>query len=143
MTRPAEGDGRHRADDAVHDDEAIETVRSEQRAVVGTATRVTGRVRLEKRVVEEERTITVRLRHEQVRTVRLDADGAEVTPDGAGLRATPWVVLHEERPVISTVVVPVERVRLVVAAVPGSSSETIALSREVVEVEVEVDGAPD
>ena len=134
MIDPAEGVGRHRAADAV------ETIRSEERAVVGTATRVTGRARLEKRIVEEERTITVRLRHEQVRAVHLDADGAEVLPDATGARATPWVVLHEERPVISTVVVPVERVRLVAAPVLGSSQRTIALSREVVDVE---DGSGD
>lgn len=121
--------GRHRAEDAV-------TVRSEERVVTSTVTRVTGRARLERVVTEEERTVVVRLKREQVRLVHEDASAEEEAPAGLP-RATPWIVLHAERAEVTTVNVPIERVRLVVDCVSGAVTGRVDVRREVVEVDEE------
>jgi uncharacterized protein (TIGR02271 family) len=76
------------------------------------------RVRVVKYVVTEEVTVTVPVRREEIRIeeVPLDADAATAVT-GAAADATPAglpevIVLHAERPVVTTEVVPVERVRL-------------------------------
>jgi uncharacterized protein (TIGR02271 family) len=89
--------------------------RSEEEMHVGVERRETGRARLRKYVVTEEESYTVPVRHEEVRVERepiTDANrdaalsGPEIT------EADHEVVLHEERPVVETEVVPKERVRM-------------------------------
>lgn len=89
--------------------------RSEERLRVSTESYAAKRVRVVKYVVTEEVTVTVPVRREEIRIeeVPLDADGPAVaagTVAGAGLPEV--IVLHAERPVVGTEVVPVERVRL-------------------------------
>jgi uncharacterized protein (TIGR02271 family) len=95
------------------DDDAM--TRSEERMRVGVERHETGRARLRKYVVTEEVEQTVPVRHEEVRierepiteTNRGDAlSGPEIS------EAEHEVTLHEERAVVETETVPVERVRL-------------------------------
>jgi stress response protein YsnF len=107
------------------DDTDDAMTRSEQRLVAGTEVYETGRARLRKYVVTEDVQITVQVRREELRIEREPIAGGEQQlvedpdvfgtpeqfggPDGGVIFE---VVLHEERPVISTEIVPVERVRL-------------------------------
>ncbi|WP_338897677.1 PRC and DUF2382 domain-containing protein [Streptomyces sp. TG1A-60] len=89
--------------------------RSEEQMHVGVERRETGRARLRKYVVTEEVQKTVPVRHEEVRVERepitdADRDAAMSGPDIS--EAEHEVTLHEERPVVETETVPVERVRL-------------------------------
>jgi stress response protein YsnF len=99
--------------------------RSEQRLVAGTEVYETGRARLRKYVVTEDVQITVQVRREELRLEREPVTGSGRAlvedpdvfgtpeefggPDGGVIFE---VTLHEERPVITTEIVPVERVRL-------------------------------
>ncbi len=91
--------------------------RSEEQLRVSMERYAAKRVRVVKYVVTEEVQVTVPIRREEIRIeeVPLD-DGAPTTADAldavgtGGLPET--IVLHTERPVIGTEVVPVERVRL-------------------------------
>ncbi|WP_306212864.1 YsnF/AvaK domain-containing protein [Actinoplanes sp. RD1] len=97
--------------------------RSEQRLVAGTEVYETGRARLRKYVVTEDVQITVQVRREELRLERAPAGGSAPVadpdvfgtleefggPDGGVVFE---ITLHEERPVVTTEVVPVERVRL-------------------------------
>ncbi|MEU8649838.1 PRC and DUF2382 domain-containing protein [Streptomyces sp. NPDC048737] len=105
MTRPDETMAR--SDDAM--------TRSEEQMHVGVERRETGRARLRKYVVTEEVETTVPVRREEVRVERepiteANRDAALSGPDIT--EAEHEVVLHEERPVVETETVPVERVRL-------------------------------
>ncbi|CAL9467573.1 DUF2382 domain-containing protein [Streptomyces sp. enrichment culture] len=89
--------------------------RSEEEMHVGVERREVGRARLRKYVVAEEEERTVPLRHEEVRVERepiteANRDAALSGPEIS--EAEHEVVLHEERPVVETEVVPKERVRL-------------------------------
>ncbi|WP_199510730.1 YsnF/AvaK domain-containing protein [Nucisporomicrobium flavum] len=99
--------------------------RSEERLVASTEVYEAGRARLRKHVVTEEVQITVQVRREELRLEReqIAEGGRELVhdPDVFGPREvfeTPEggviyeVTLHEERPVVTTEIVPVERVRL-------------------------------
>ncbi len=95
--------------------------RSEEHLVVGTELLETGRARLRKFVVTEEVQITVPVRREGVRLERVpieDGDRHPVhDPDVFGPAEVFGgvvfeIVLHEERPVVTTEIVPVQRVRL-------------------------------
>lgn len=108
--------------------------RSEEHVDISTHAAPARRVRLEKFVVTETRTLTVQVRREEARLVEVDnaavdsadLDDAEVAQAFAG-RADGdvgrWLTLHEERVVIATEVVPVERVRL--------SIDTVVEQREI------------
>ncbi|MFI2642946.1 DUF2382 domain-containing protein [Streptomyces sp. NPDC018610] len=89
--------------------------RSEERMHVSVESREVGRARLRKYVVTEEVEQTVPLRHEEVRVERepitdANRDAALSGPEIG--EAEHEVILHEERPVVETEAVPVERVRL-------------------------------
>ena len=88
--------------------------RSEEQLRVTLQRYAAKRVRVVKYVVTEEVTVTVPVRREEIRIeeVPLDAGApaAVGTVSGAGLPEV--IVLHAERPVVGTEVVPVERVRL-------------------------------
>ncbi|GAB2583936.1 hypothetical protein Aab01nite_54770 [Paractinoplanes abujensis] len=122
--------------------------RSEQRLVTGTEVFEIGRARLRKHVVTEDVQITVQVRREELRLERepigenhrtpvedpdvfgtLDEFGG---PDG-GVIFT--VTLHEERPVITTEIVPVERVHLTKIV----RTEQHVASGEVLKERIEVD----
>ncbi|MCS0605228.1 PRC and DUF2382 domain-containing protein [Streptomyces sp. LP11] len=89
--------------------------RSEEHMRVGVERTEVGRARLRKYVVTEEEEHTVPLRHEELRVERepitdANRDAALSGPDIS--EAEHEVILHEERAVVDTEAVPVERVRL-------------------------------
>lgn len=111
-------------------------IRSEERLNVGTRRVPSGRVRLEKYVVTETRTISVEVSREEVRLVHLDlADldggGAEAASDAEER----WLVVSEEQVVINKVVVPLERVRLQRNTVVVDRDVTEQVRRERIDVE--------
>jgi uncharacterized protein (TIGR02271 family) len=90
--------------------------RSEEHLRVGTERFEAGRARLRKYVVTEEVEQTVPVRHEEVRIEREPITGTNMDDALSGPSITEdsyEVVLHDERPVVETETVPVERVRLV------------------------------
>ncbi|GAA4603247.1 uncharacterized protein (TIGR02271 family) [Actinoplanes octamycinicus] len=103
-----QGDGHYRTgDDAM--------TRSEERLDVGTERERTGRARLRKYVVTEQEQVSVPVTREEVRLERepvtdANRDSAFRGPDLT--ESEHEVTLHEERPVVNTETVPVERVRL-------------------------------
>jgi uncharacterized protein (TIGR02271 family) len=127
------------------DAQGAEVVRSEEQLRVGTSRHAAGRVRVAKRVVTEERTVTVTVRREVlvVEQQALPANASDVTDrrtadsDGAPVLE---LTLSEEQVRTEVVVVPRERVRVFVDRVTGSTEVTEQLAREVIEVD-EVDGA--
>ncbi|MYS32343.1 DUF2382 domain-containing protein [Streptomyces sp. SID7804] len=89
--------------------------RSEERMHVGVERHESGRARLRKYVVTEEVQQTVPLRHEEVRVERepiTDANRGAAMSGPDFTESEYEVTLHEERPVVETEAVPVERVRL-------------------------------
>ena len=115
-------------------------VRHEERMRIGTEVVRTGRLRVRRRVVTEERTITVPVVREEI---EIDYDevpaGALVAEPGVVLSdEVHEIVLHEERVVVTKELVPVERVRLVRRVVPGTQVVGTPLRREVVGVQEEV-----
>ncbi|MFE5393928.1 DUF2382 domain-containing protein [Streptomyces sp. NPDC056568] len=89
--------------------------RSEERMHVGVERRESGRARLRKYVVTEEVQQTVPVSHEEVRVERepiTDANRDEALAGPEIGEAEHEVTLHEERPVVETETVPVERVRM-------------------------------
>jgi uncharacterized protein (TIGR02271 family) len=94
-------------------DEAM--TRSEERLRVGVERHESGRARLRKYVVTEEVEQTVPVRHEEVRVERepiTEANRGDALAGPEISEAEHEVTLHEERPVVETETVPVERVRL-------------------------------
>jgi uncharacterized protein (TIGR02271 family) len=92
-----------------------EMTRSEERLNVGTEQVESGRVRLHRYVVTEQQQVTVPVSHEEVRVEREPIDPARAGRKGEGGKladAEEELVLHEEKPVVRTETVPVERVRL-------------------------------
>jgi uncharacterized protein (TIGR02271 family) len=89
--------------------------RSEERLRAGTQTHEAGRARLRKYVVTEQEQVEVPVRREEVRLERepiTDANRGEATSGPAITESEHQVTLREERPVVETEAVPVERVRL-------------------------------
>jgi len=91
--------------------------RSEEQLRVATERYAAKQVRVVKYVVTEEVQVTVPIRREEIRIEEIPLDdGAPATAgalDTAGTGGLPeTIVLHTERPVVGTEVVPVERVRL-------------------------------
>ncbi|TFV57572.1 DUF2382 domain-containing protein [Geodermatophilus sp. DF01-2] len=116
--------------------------RSEEQLRVATERYPARRVRVVKYVVTEEVTVTVPIRREEIRIeeVPLDADAPAAgtvdpagTVAGAGLPAE--IVLHAERPVVSTEVVPVERVRLRTELVQEQVQVSDQVRRERIDVD--------
>ena len=114
--------------------------RSEERLNVGTETREAGRARLRKHVVTEQQQVTVPVSHEEVRVERepiTDANRDQAHDGPAISEEEHEVVLREERPVVDTEAVAVERVKLGTETVTGK--ETVG--GEVRKEEIEVDDA--
>jgi len=116
---------------------APEVVRSEERLLVRTDLRPTRRLRLRKRVVTEEVTHTVTVRREELVVEEEDLTGTAATAGGQHDFADREVeiVLHEERVVTSTRVVPVERVRVRVSTVTDQVEVEEVLRREEIDVQ--------
>jgi uncharacterized protein (TIGR02271 family) len=92
-----------------------EIVRSEERLNVGKEQVESGRVRLRKYVVTEQQQVTVPVSHEEVRVERepiAESERGKVRTSGKLGDAEEEIVLHEERPVVQTEAVPVERIRV-------------------------------
>ena len=89
--------------------------RSEERLNVGTRAEEAGRARLRKYVVTEQQQVEVPVTREEVRVERepiTDANVGDALDGPAISEEEHEVTLHEERPVVETEAVPVERVRL-------------------------------
>ena len=135
--RSTGADAADPVDRARRGDDAALTL-SEERLVVGTRRVPVGRVRVRREVVHDEVTVTVPVRREVLHVERLD----DVGTDEAGLDETglddaqdlEWV-LHEERPVVGTEVVPVERVRVVVTRTEHEQEVSAVLRREEAELD--------
>lgn len=110
----------------------VTVIRSEERLDVSTVRTATERVRIRKVVVTEERTVTVQVRREELVVEREPLDGPL---EGDGAPPEPLViVLHAEVPVVSTRVVPVERVSVVVDRITAMRTVTEELRHERVDV---------
>ncbi|MBC7271856.1 MAG: PRC and DUF2382 domain-containing protein [Streptomyces sp.] len=96
-----------------YEDDAM--TRSEEQMHVGVERRESGRARLRKYVVTEEVQQTVPVSHEEVRVERepITEENRDAALSGPPIsEAEHEVTLHEERPVVETEAVPVERVRM-------------------------------
>lgn len=116
-----------------------EIIRSEERLNVRTDVRATKVVRLRKRVVSEQVTHTVTVRREEL--VVEEEDGAGTAAPTGGQHdfeadRDVEIVLHEERLVTSTRVVPVERVRVRVRTVANEVAVEEVLRREEIDVQM-------
>lgn len=117
-------------------DEAM--TRSEEQLTVGTQTVEAGRARLRKFVVTEQQTVSVPVSHEEIRVVREPITDGNVgqAVDGPQISEEEHeVVLHAERPVVTTEAVPVERVRLGTETVTEEESVTGEVRKEQIEVD--------
>lgn len=104
------------------DGDAVEIIRSEERVRVGITRVPVRRARLERFEVTEMQTITVPVIREDVRIVYEPVDPTDDRPAPA---APPRpLVLTQERVVVTTERVPVERVTLVVETVTQEQSVT-------------------
>ncbi len=122
--------------------EDLVITRSEEQLRTTTETVVVRRLRLRKYIVTEERTITVQLRREEFRIEEVPPtdpgvpapagrEGADTYLSGEDHEAT--MVLYAERPLISTEVVPVERIHLSKYVVTDNQVVAATLGHEVVE----------
>jgi uncharacterized protein (TIGR02271 family) len=119
-------------------DEAM--TRSEELLRVGTEKVEAGLARLRKFVVTEQQSVQVPVSREEVRVEReaiTDANRGDALSGAEISEEEHEVVLHEERPVVATEAVPVERVRLGTETV--TEQETV--SGEVRKEQIEVDDA--
>ena len=119
-------------------DEAEVTV-SEEELVVDKASKVTERVRLRKEIVEEDVTVTVTLRREELRIERVPVTEPVAVERGNGdaqlTEGELEFVLFAEEPVIQKRVVPVERVKVARDTVVEHVRLTDQVRKERVEVE--------
>jgi stress response protein YsnF len=122
--------------------------RSEERLVAGTEVYEAGRARLRKYVITEDVQITVRVRREELRleqeTLPTVSRGLVEDPDvfgpdevyGGPDGGTVFeIVLHEERPVVTTEIIPVQRVRLTKLVHTDDHVVTGRVRRERIEVD--------
>jgi uncharacterized protein (TIGR02271 family) len=112
--------------------------RSEERLRVGTETREAGRARLRKYVVTENETVTVPVSREEVRVERepiTDANRDEALSGPAISEEEHEVVLHEERPVVTTEAQPVERVRMTTDTVTDQETDTEEVRKEQIDLD--------
>ena len=100
------------ASEAVQEEAGVMTA-SEERLHVETERVPRSSVRLQKVVITEQRTVTVPVRREEYRLIREPITDAEPVAGGTIGPDEQEVVLYEERVVVTTEVVPVERIRLV------------------------------
>ncbi|HYJ75167.1 MAG TPA: PRC and DUF2382 domain-containing protein [Kineosporiaceae bacterium] len=112
--------------------------RSEERLRAATERVEAGRARLRKYVVTEQQQVTVPVSREQVRLEREPVTDANVDQAMSGPDLSEEeheVVLTEERPVVTTEAVPVERVRMAKHAVESEETVSADVRKERIEVE--------
>jgi uncharacterized protein (TIGR02271 family) len=112
--------------------------RSEERVRAGTESREAGRARLRKYVVTEQQQVSVPVTREEVRVERepITEGNYDRAMDGPALSEEEHeVVLNEERPVVTTEAVPVERVRLSKDQVQDEETVNVDVRKEQVEME--------
>ena len=123
-----------------------ELTRSEEHLVAGTRSVETERVRLRKYVVTEMATVEVPVRREEVRLEHEPITGAErdaayaggvtdITEVSGATDEEIEIILHAERPVVTTETVAVERVRLGKETVTGTESVSGRVRKEQIEVD--------
>ena len=112
--------------------------RSEEKLRVGTEKVEAGRARLRKYVVTEQQSVQVPVSREEVRIERepiTDANRGDALSGADITEEEHEVVLHEERPVVATEAVPVERVRLGTETVTEQNTVSGEVRKEQVELE--------
>jgi uncharacterized protein (TIGR02271 family) len=92
----------------------VDVIRSEEELRRTSAWRPVERLRVRKRIVAEQQVVTVELRREELVVEREPVVDAPATGADPGPAEPLVLTLSEEQAVITTVVVPVERVRVVV-----------------------------
>lgn len=113
------------------DADSVDVVRHEERLRVGTETVPIERVRLERVVVTEQRTVTVEVSHEEIRVHREPVSGTTGSLTGTRRDREPIVViLSEEQVEITKRVVPVERVTLHIDVVTDEKQVSETVRRE-------------
>lgn len=115
--------------------------RSEERLDVGTESQEVGRARLRKYVTTETQTVDVPVSKEEVRLERepiTDANAGDAYDGPAISEEEHEVTLREERPVVTTETVPVERVRMEKETVTGTESVSGDVRKEHIETEGDV-----
>jgi uncharacterized protein (TIGR02271 family) len=126
------------------DDEEIEVTRSEEELVVDKEAHVTERVRVRKVIVEEEVTVTVTLRREELRIEREPIDAEYVADvdhlergngDAQLTEGELEFVLLAEEPVVQKRVVPVERVKVARDTIVDQHRITDQVRKERIEVD--------
>lgn len=125
----------------------VEVVRSEEQLSVSLPVRVRSGLRISKVIVTETVTQTVEVRREELRVEELETDDLTLTAtnDGSDYDFADQefdVVLHEERVILSTEVVPVERVRVRTRVVTDNIEISDTVRREQVEVDMSDGSAP-
>ncbi len=124
--------------------EEVEVTRSEEELVVDKEAHVTERVRLRKVIVEEEVTVTVTLRREELRVEREPVDASHVadvdhlergTGDAQLTEGELEFVLLAEEPVVQKRVVPVERIKVARDTIVDQRRITDQVRKERVEVD--------
>ncbi|MET9634181.1 PRC and DUF2382 domain-containing protein [Lentzea sp. NPDC006480] len=132
MRMPQPKSGGHDRLPGRRSDDAAEVTLSEEKLDVGTREVETGRVRLVKHTVTEQRNITVPVTHEEVRVVREPVKG---NAGKAFADEQAEVTLHREEPVVQKRTEAVERVRLEKDAVTEQKTVKGEVRKERVEVE--------
>lgn len=119
------------------DQDAAELTVSEEQLVVDTEARATERVRLRKRVVTEEVTVTIPLRREELVIERepIEPGAGEAPADAQIVEAEFDFVLLAEQPVIEKRIVPVEQIRLRKEVVVEEETITDDVRKERVDLE--------
>ena len=113
--------------------------RSEERVRAGTETVEAGRARLRKYVVTEQEQVTVPVTREEVRVERepITEGNYDKAMSGPALSEEEHeVVLTEERPIVTTEAVPVERVRLTKDQVEEQQTVTADVRKEVIDTDM-------
>jgi uncharacterized protein (TIGR02271 family) len=114
--------------------------RSEERLHAGTETVAAGKARLRKYVVTEQQQVTVPVTREEVRVERepITEGNYDNAMSGPELSEEEHeVVLTEERPVVTTEAVPVERVRLTKDQVQEQQTVSADVRKEVIDTDVD------
>jgi uncharacterized protein (TIGR02271 family) len=114
--------------------------RSEERVRAGTETREAGRARLRKYVTTEQQQVTVPVTREEVRVERepITDENRDAALSGPDLSEEEHeVVLAEERPVVTTEAVPVERVRLAKDQVQDEETVNVDVRKEQIDTDTD------
>ena len=107
----------------------MEITRSEEELRLTNAWRPVERVRVRKRIVTEQRVVTVELRREELVIEREPLEEVPAVPGGLPVPEPLVLTLSEEQAVITKVVVPVERVLMALAMVNTRAKDALDAGR--------------